>query len=282
MRVVHFVLASLALMAALVAAPARAETYHACHTFITSLPTVISTQGVYCLNKDLTTAITSGNALYIQTNNVTIDCNNFKIGGLAGGSSSTAAGIVAGAGLLNITVRNCGVRGYYEGIFLQGGAGHLVEDNRLDNNLYVGIDVSGEHNTIRRNRIYDTGGYPSSFAIGILAEADVIDNNVSGVFAVNSSPILYGINIHGVGNIVRGNEVSGLTVGAGGSGYGIIGNTNAVGSVISGNFITGYPLTSGTGIQGRGAVESVCRDNSVLYYTLAMDTCANGGGNVTN
>src|SRR4249919_326642 len=125
-----------ALCLGLIMTPAHAETFHTCGTIIAIIPTVITTQGVYCLSHDVNTAITAGKAIDVQTNNVTIDCNGYKIGGLAGGTGSNAYGIFADT-RLNITVRNCGIRGFYFGINLtgSGGAGHLVEDNRLDNNL---------------------------------------------------------------------------------------------------------------------------------------------------
>src|SRR5690606_25516601 len=61
------------------------ETFDTCTSFIPSLPTVITSQGTWCLDKNLGTAITGGNAITVATNNVTIDCNGFKIGGLAAG-----------------------------------------------------------------------------------------------------------------------------------------------------------------------------------------------------
>src|SRR5207342_3852578 len=100
-----------ALCLGLIMTPAHAETFHTCGTIIASIPTVITTQGVYCLSHDVNTAITSGKAIDVQTNNVTIDCNGYKIGGLAAGSSSQTYGIFA-ISRQNITVRNCGVRGF--------------------------------------------------------------------------------------------------------------------------------------------------------------------------
>src|SRR5690606_3370431 len=108
-----------------------------------------STQGTWCLRKNLATNITSGAAIAIATNNVTIDCNDFKIGGLAAGDGSSARGI-QGHGRQNATVRHCNVRGFYYGIYISGGAGHLVEDNRLDNNLYFGIYLlNGTNNLVQ-------------------------------------------------------------------------------------------------------------------------------------
>src|SRR5690606_12207512 len=115
-----------------------ARSYDNCTGFIDSLPTTISTQGVWCLRKNLGTAIISGAAIIIDANNVTIDCNDFKLGGLAAGDASVASGIYA-QNRHNAVVRHCSVRGFNYGIRLDGGAGHLVEDNRLDNNLFTGI-----------------------------------------------------------------------------------------------------------------------------------------------
>src|SRR5690606_23489827 len=137
-----------------------------------------------CLDKNLSTSISSGMAITIASNNVTIDCNDFKIGGLGGGASSNAFGIFAG-GKQNVTVRHCNVRGFMSGITLASGAGHLVEDNRFDNNLKYGIYMLGADNSlVQRNRVYDTGGHPSTTdTVAIYVDADVIDNTVAGVYA---------------------------------------------------------------------------------------------------
>jgi hypothetical protein len=81
----------------------RAETPEC--TVITSLPYTISTQGIYCLKGNLATNMTSGNAIEIGTNNVVIDLNGYKIGGLAAGSGTSTYGIYAN-GRKNITIRN--------------------------------------------------------------------------------------------------------------------------------------------------------------------------------
>src|SRR4249919_2938083 len=81
--------------------PAQAETFHTCGTVIASVPTVISTQGLFCLSHDVNTSITSGNAIAINTNNVTLDCNGYKIGGLAAGAASLARGVYADDTRLN-------------------------------------------------------------------------------------------------------------------------------------------------------------------------------------
>ena len=63
-----------------------AESYDNCTGFIDSLPATVSTQGTWCLRANLSTAMASGDAIAVAANNVTLDCNDFKIGGLAAGA----------------------------------------------------------------------------------------------------------------------------------------------------------------------------------------------------
>src|SRR5688500_991377 len=87
-----------------------AESYDNCTGFIDTVPTTISTQGVWCLRQNLSTAAIFGAAITIAANNVTVDCNDFKLGGLAAGNQSIAVGIRA-SGQQNLNVRHCGIRG---------------------------------------------------------------------------------------------------------------------------------------------------------------------------
>ena len=253
-----------------------AESYDNCAGFIDSVPTTIATQGVWCLRKDLSTAITSGSAITIATNNVTIDCNDFKLGGLAAGDSSMAVGIY-GLNRQNATVRHCNVRGFHYGIYLTG-AGHLVEDNRLDNNLDYGIAVFGENNRVRRNAVYDTGGYPGlRFSYGIYASADIIDNTVVGVFGLGANAAPIGIKASGPGTDVSGNQIRGLLPTGTGKANGIMASESAI--TASGNRITSENTTAGVGIFG-GFNDVACTGNIVINYQTAYDNCVFASGNL--
>jgi parallel beta-helix repeat protein len=261
--------------------PARAaQSYDNCSGFIDTVPTTISTQGVWCLSHDLSTGITSGNAITIAANNVTIDCNDFKIGGLAAGDASQAVGIFAN-GRQNATIRHCGIRGFEYGIYLNGGSGHLVEDNRLDNNLFMGIWLyGGDNGVIRRNRIYDTGGATGGVqSYGIYAAANIDDNIVSGLFVEQGGGSMYGIAEGGANTRVGGNVVGNFdTTPTGGGGVtirGISGSGPYVG--ITGNQVTsGAASAGGWGISSSGANE-FCSANVVAGFATNITGCISSG-----
>ena len=179
--------ASLLVLLALVfsATPAQAETVNCIH--ITSLPAVITVQGIYCFTGDLSTSMTTGAAINIQTNNVVLDLNGFKLGGLAAGPGTGAIGIFA-TDRQNITIKNGTVRGFLRGIWFDGAAsqGHVVEDMRLDQNTFVSIQVQAARSIIRNNLVVATGGCTTcganADAFGITvsssAETRVLNNDV--------------------------------------------------------------------------------------------------------
>jgi parallel beta-helix repeat protein len=277
-----------------------AESYDNCTDFVDSVPATITTQGVWCLNKDLSTAIASGAAITIATHNVTLDCNGFKLGGLAAGSESQAYGVHA-SDRLNATVRNCNVRGFYYGIYLYGGAGHLVEGNRLDNNLVIGLHLSTASNSIiRNNRVYDTGGYPdNNIRSGIRAyggEAiEIIDNTVAGVVG---TPAYYN-EVVGIfrGNYIpdgdysdahiTGNRVSGLMPTGEGkvaSGFKNVnyGGTDAIVLFAGNHLVMTVPVVGSTGIDCNYSGISI-RDNNARGFPTAFGAqCLDDGGNVSH
>jgi hypothetical protein len=180
--------ASLLVMLALVLGAARVGAETVDCTPVTSLPAVITVPGVYCLTGNLATAITSGFAINIKTNNVVLDLNAFRLDGLAAGLGTNAAGIRA-ANRQNITIKNGTVRGFLRGIFLEGSVasqGYVVEDIRADQNTFIGIHVRGSGNIVRNNQVVATGGSTilganaDAFGISVFGEvgARVLNNDV--------------------------------------------------------------------------------------------------------
>ena len=261
-----------------------AQSYDNCNNYITSLPAVIGTQGVWCFNKDLNTAITSGDAITVNTNNVTIDCNDFKLGGLAAGIGTTTHGVFAST-RFNVTVRHCNIRGFFIGVHFVGtGGGHVIEDNRFDGNTAIGVNVAGDGSVVRRNRVFDTGGSTvvgDTDANGVVTafSVDIVDNTISGVMPKtggggNAFGIIMSSNPSGQ---IIGNGVHGLVKDGVGSAYGIYGagtdriilrNNNLVGDGLAGSI--GFDCTS---------VHGSARDNVITGFGTALFTCTDSGGN---
>ena len=263
---------------------AHAETYNTCTGFITSVPTVISTQGTWCMKQDLATAITSGAAITINTNNVTLDCNNFKLGGLAAGIGTSADGIDA-TSHVNLTVRNCNIRGFFFGLKFSGSgsAGHAIEDNRFDSNTYVGMDVEGDGSVVRRNRVFDTGQtsvHANAYGIATKDSVDVLDNTVSDVVGTTGGDgYVVGIQSNGnlSGRILR-NGVRGVLRDGTGAAHGIDNIVSSGRITIAENDLVGDASSGGVGINCLNS-NGRAKDNVVNGFVTAINTCGDAGGN---
>jgi hypothetical protein len=267
---------------------AQAAEVTAC-TNITSLPAVITSQGIYCLKQDLSTAITNGRAIDIQANNVTLNCNGYKIGGLGAGTASTAYGIYV-ANHMNATIRECNIRGFYIGMMFYGESSgyHLVEDNRLNLNLYEGIDFYHDMPaTVRRNQIYDTGGSTyfssgalSAYGIRTNGNVEIIDNTIKGVTSSGATAAI-GISMDD-GDMAIGNRVTGV---AGAIPFGI--SAASDGALVERNFVRVAAGPNSRGIRcfgSGGPGTTLVRDNSMILSGggAAIDSsCFDAGGNIS-
>jgi parallel beta-helix repeat protein len=259
-----------------------AESYDNCAGYIDTLPATISTQGVWCLRQDVNTALASGAAITIATNNVSVDCNHFKIGGLAAGAGTKATGIIADT-RNNATVRNCNVRGFYVGAALSG-SGHVIEDNRFNNNTGTGIYVEGDGSVIRRNLVAETGrSSVSSTAAGIVTrfDVDVIDNTVSAVSATTGADReAYGISAaDNASGSIRNNRIRNLDVGGAGSSFGIY---NAASShvVMKDNHVIGDGSADSTIGIACTDDSGMTRDNVVNGFQTGVALCDDDGTDV--
>lgn len=268
----------------LACAPAgAAESFDSCTGTITSLPVTIATQGTWCLRGDLSTAQTSGAAILVNTHNVTIDCNQFKLGGVAGGTGTLAIGIRS-SGRSNITVRNCNVRGFWDGTFIEGGSGHVVEDNRFEGNTQAGIVVRGDASVIRRNLVIDSGrstnpGTDNAYGISTQSAVDILDNTIGGVSAQSgSNGNAYGIMtsaITGTAPSISGNRVRDLVPAGTGAARGIA-VASIVPAMISENLLFGPGAGIGVSCSSGSAR---ARDNIVNGFATGLSFCTNAVGN---
>lgn len=250
-------------------------------TSITTAPATISAAGNYCLEKNLKTTT---NAITINASDVVLDCGGHVIDGLAITTTSTAIGVRA-SGKNNVTVKNCTIKGFAEGISLAG-FGHTVTDNSITGSLVRGIKTQGDNNLVRGNRVSDIGGTTNTSytVMGIMTTgtSDVRDNTVSGVAARTlSGKGAYGIYslTNDVGTIT-GNTVRNLVADGAGMNMAITAY-NSVNAVIDGNQASNPPSTHGYAFYCSGS-GSVSRGNIAQGYTLGTSsTCVDAGSNVS-
>lgn len=271
------ILASLVLLAT--TNPARAAaSFEGCSGFVDSVPATISTQGVWCLRGDLSTAISSGAAITVATNNVTLDCNQFKLGGLAAGTATNAFGVRSEQS--NTTVTNCNIRGFRVGVAIEGGGGHLIEDNRFDNMRSTAISALAQGATIRGNRIFDTGGstlFPD-FAAAIISTGgiEIFDNAIQSVSAEGDNTTVLGISVSfsGSGSIWN-NRIGSLSGSVNGVTYGIrvVSSTRVV---LRNNDIKGRPDPGTTGLHCSNN-QATAFGNVVAGFETPIVNCAVSG-----
>ena len=267
-----------------VASGLRAETVNC--TAITTLPAVITVQGLYCFTGDLATAMTTGNAIDIQTSNVVIDLNGHKLGGLAAGVGTQANGIHAEQ-RKNITIRNGTVRGFMNGISLYDtfpytSAAHLIENIRADFNTQTGILVYGQASIIQANQVVSTGGTtaygPNASANGLYvfgAGARVLNNDVVDTFGMGTFGA-YSIFVLGPGIVVENNRVSNSTLPVSGTSTGIEpGDSNTKDTLVVNNRLT----TLTNGIVYAGGATGKYRDNLTSNVTTPFINGTNAGNN---
>ena len=256
---------------------ARAETFHSCRGTIAAVPATITTQGVWCLDQDLGTGLADGVAIDIATNNVTLDCNGFKLGNLAAGAGTATIGVRA-LGRGNITIRGCNVRGFARAIHLEGGiGGHVVEDNRIDGARKFAITVSGGPATIRRNRIVDTGGSSvqtdAATAISFEGSVEVLDNVIDGFVVPDGATEFRPTGIKGVDegqsrierNIVRGMHTADVLDTA----MGI--DVYGYGTLVADNILGGAGSDIGYGVRCLVGLQTFVRGNIVSGFSEAID-----------
>ncbi|MCP5008368.1 MAG: hypothetical protein GY942_00145 [Aestuariibacter sp.] len=263
-------------------------------TEITTLPAIITVQGIYCFTADHATSITSGNAIEIQTNNVTIDFNNFKLGGLNAGTGTRTNGVYA-LDRKNITLRNANIRGFYYGAYFEDtstgykdSGGHIIEDSRFDGNLYKSIETQGAGNSVRRNQILNTGGSTiNGNAYGISSRGpgiEIIDNHVHNTFILSDQGSDFGIYLRSsAAGLVLRNRVSETITTSAGKMSGITAAGAQDRLLIQDNQIVNASVTGDIAIDGSSATNSCLAVNNTLinFDTFVDGGCYDGGGNTT-
>ena len=207
---------------------------------ISSVPFTISLPGVYCVTQKITSNLASGAAITINASNVLLDLNDFAIGNLPAGASTTAIGVFA-VDRQNIHIRNGILRGFWAGVGLVNGtqvglttalsSGHLVEGIIADTSYLAGIVAEGPYVNVKNNKIMNTIG--SNVAN---TAAPGAQNNASGILVGG------GAGIHVSGNDVLNTDcTNGCTASANVSGIDV---SPSFGTVIEDNILTNQTVTT--------------------------------------
>ena len=259
---------------------AAADVITDCTRVIRFLPVTINNPGTYCLERNESTSITSGAAITVNANDVTIDFKGHKIDGSGAGAGTLALGVSA-VNRRGLTVRNGRIRGFLWGVQTSG-TGTVVEDLSLDANTQGGINCDGTACTVRRNSIWNSGGavlpppgVDSSYGIANYSDGgQTYDNTVSSFLNLaNQFPIAIQVGL-GAGSIVRHNRVIGP---GSGQGIGISVANLGSGVLIAANEIVAFEK----GIDGGINPSTACRATSNRLFDIATPllVCADAGDN---
>jgi len=227
-------------------------------TPISSAPFTITNSGSYYLTTNLT--VSSGNAITIATNGMTLDLGGFTIASTA--ASATGSGIYLNSALRNITILN----GFIQGGVTNNGSG-VYSGPGFQNGIYnnfitgvapvnmrvVGVSVAG----------CLTDGIYLNFGDTTLVDACTV-RTVGGV-GIFASAVKSSAAVDCGGNAIYGNVVSDSVGQGNGSGNGVLAITtanNCDGSSLSGEGVSAYTTLN-------------CVGYSSSYYGLAAYNAQN-------
>lgn len=237
-------------------------------TPISKVPFTIKRAGSYVLKRDLTFTPSTGTAITIAVDDVTVDLGGHVLANTAG-AATTAWGISAD-GRSSITVRNGTIRGFHRGIYLNKAGEtesrrHLVTGVSVDRCTAIGIFLGGPSCTVRDCTVTETGGTEVqgvSQSYGILIEgneATIVGNDVLDTTPNKTDGRAIQVD-SGDGALIENNRVRNRT-----------GSVDVTGILI-GNFGQNFAINNrvancSTGIFFNGSVTGKYRDNIVLGCT---------------
>ena len=293
----HGSLAMFAVFAGLIGSaaslPVRAEST-AC-TVLSAFPATIGTPGRYCLDQDVTLAISTMAAIYVTADDVDLDCNHHVVRTTApvGNDASGLRGIGTRR---NVRVRNCTFDGFDTGVYLDGGTtgGSRLEGNNVMRAGSYGFFLSGNGNLVENNRVAFQRGGDSIYPTGVKlsgepdrAVGNVIRNN-EFVVMVPEMPANAGSAAidarYQQGTVIEGNVITTIRSRTGGGSYGII-TAFATELAVRGNIVLS-PLApgvapfdggnySGIFLQGTDVEDATnqCVDNVVGHFNGNITGC---------
>ncbi len=219
---------ALAAVALLIGSAARAQDFYVIAgggppvgTKITSLPYTINNSGFYFLGSDLGYTPTTGNAITINHNDVTLDLMGFILVGP--GPNTDAEGIHISP-QYNVEVRNGTVAGFRYGIneINSNAANCRILNIRAANN-FIGINMSGLNHLIKNC----TATANTAVGIGCPGSGLITDNVASNNGSIGISLVGPGSLL---GNTACNNSLANFVMGNGGADSILVDRNSAFGS----------------------------------------------------
>jgi len=167
---------------------------------ISETPFVISDPGRYCLTMDLKASMPNGKAIWVKSNDVTLDFRHYSLSNALARLGNTAYGVYAN-GRSNIKVYNGELSGWGTGVRFVGlqTMGNTISDMKFDSIRWKGIDAEGTGLGISNNRFTRIGGSAAmvdAYAIDIQGMSPrVTHNSIFGVMANNGNGSAYGTRL---------------------------------------------------------------------------------------
>jgi hypothetical protein len=263
---------------------ARAETVNC--TEITSLPYSIPAPGAYCLAHDLSTAQQTGGSILIDASNVVLDCNGHTIANTYANNGTMG---IATSGRSGITVANCGVTGFYQGIvFSIETTNSTIRGNTIRKSSWAGIVSWGRDIRILDNSVIDTGMYSPGYNLGIYVvgfasgkpsrDMVVRGNRIVGVSGAMHSTAI-GVD-DSISPIIENNQIGRIWPASGGTGYGIKLDADSSRAVIRNNLLTGSRSYPAVGVSGNAT--AICAGNTLNGFRDDIEGCGVDAGNLVN
>lgn len=223
--------------------------------------TVVTSTRLRSTDPVVSSVCTSGNALTIGADKIVLDCRGLSIrGGSPGAALTPAAGLRGIFGQRSgVTVKNCSVQVFTNGIELLGHRNHVL--GNVTSETLAGILIDGDDNWIAHNRaehafaqgLFVTGGHRNVILHNRATKSFdglVVDGDKHRIkWNVTNENQRTGIDVGGSGNVLVGNEAHRNGDGEGperGDGFLVEGTGNVLfGNLATHNEAKGFCAVSG-------------------------------------
>ena len=157
------------------------------YTIPSSCPLSISSSGSYVLSQNISS---SGDCVSIESNDVVLDCQGYSI---TGDDSGIGINVSSSS---NVTIRNCSISNFYDGIYMNSTDNISILDNDIGNvsNFPIEAVTSLSNVNIIGNKLHNyhpnVYGYYGIRAVNYLGNATILNNqfyDCSGGIRVGSS-----------------------------------------------------------------------------------------------